>query len=212
MRRRSKNRQTALRLPEIPRLAIAATISPSVKSGCLTIRVSRKSACSSNGEVLPPLGFAATLPVCSKRCVQSTTTLALSSYRSATSRHDAPASQVVGIRPRHRSPPQNRINAARLARRQTLGNPPDSIRAKYALITGGVHRHTERRQSVRDPDLVRRTAQVGCRRVRHRTSETRMPTVLDVDASPSAGGSFAPVWLSGACPCLTPLRRQRGSS
>jgi hypothetical protein len=85
-------RQTALRLPEIPRLAIAATISCSVKSGCLTIRVSRKSACSSNGEVLPPLGFAATLPVCSKRCAPSTTTLALSSYRSATSRHDAPAS------------------------------------------------------------------------------------------------------------------------
>jgi hypothetical protein len=55
-------------------------------------RVSRKSACSSNGEVLPPLGFAATLPVCSKRCAQSTTTLALSSYRSATSRRDAPAS------------------------------------------------------------------------------------------------------------------------
>jgi hypothetical protein len=92
MLRRSKNRQTALRLPEIPRLAIAATISSSVKSGCLTLRVSRKSACSSNGEVLPPLGFAATLPVCSKRCAQSTITLALSSYRSATSRRDAPAS------------------------------------------------------------------------------------------------------------------------
>ena len=61
----------------------------------LAIRVSRKSACSSNGEVLPPLGFAATLPVCLKRCAQSTTTLALSSYRSATSRRDAPAFNAV---------------------------------------------------------------------------------------------------------------------
>jgi hypothetical protein len=38
------------------------------------------------------LGFAATLPVCSQRWAQSTTTLGLSSYRSAASRRDAPAS------------------------------------------------------------------------------------------------------------------------
>src|SRR6266404_5475136 len=67
--------------------------------------------------------------------------MALSSYRSATSRHDAPAS-IASITRTRKSleygasasiAPQNRINAARLARRQTLGNPPDSIRAKYAL-------------------------------------------------------------------------------
>ena len=40
----------------------------------------------------PAFGPPATLPACSKRCAQSTSTLALSSYRSATSRHDAPAS------------------------------------------------------------------------------------------------------------------------
>jgi hypothetical protein len=40
----------------------------------------------------PAFGPPATLPVCSERCAQSTSTLALSSYRSATSRHDTPAS------------------------------------------------------------------------------------------------------------------------
>jgi len=59
----------------------------------------------------------------------------LATRRTGLDRFDHSCTQVVGIRPRHRSPPQNRINAARLARRQTLGNPPDSIRAKYALTT-----------------------------------------------------------------------------
>src|SRR5262245_9500677 len=45
-----------------------------------------------SGDVLPPLGFAATLPVSSQRRAQITTTLGLSSYRSAASRRDAPAS------------------------------------------------------------------------------------------------------------------------
>jgi hypothetical protein len=61
----------------MPRLFIAATISSSVKSGCLAMSASRNSACFSSGEVLPPLGFAATLPVVSKRCAQITTTLGL---------------------------------------------------------------------------------------------------------------------------------------
>jgi hypothetical protein len=78
MLRRAKNRHTALRLLAILRLRIAATISSSVMSGCSAISVSRNSACFSNGEVLPPLGFAATLPVSSKRCIQITTTLGLS--------------------------------------------------------------------------------------------------------------------------------------
>jgi hypothetical protein len=45
---------------------------------------------------------------------------------------DHACTQVVGIRLRHRSL-HNRINAARLADPQALGNPPDSTRAKYAL-------------------------------------------------------------------------------
>jgi hypothetical protein len=65
MQRRSKKRQTALRLPRIPRLVIAATTSSSVKSGCSAIKLRRNSASSSSGEMLPPLGFGATLPVLS---------------------------------------------------------------------------------------------------------------------------------------------------
>ena len=56
---RSKKRHTALRLPEIRRLRIAATISSSVKSGCPATSASKKSACRSSGEMLPPLGLAA---------------------------------------------------------------------------------------------------------------------------------------------------------
>ena len=37
-----------------------------------------RAAAASNGEVLPRFGFAATLPVSSKRCTQITTTLGLS--------------------------------------------------------------------------------------------------------------------------------------
>jgi hypothetical protein len=77
MLRRAKNRHTALRLPAILRLRIVVTISSSVMSGRSAINASRNFACFSNGEVLPPLGFAATLPVSSKRCAQITTTLAL---------------------------------------------------------------------------------------------------------------------------------------
>src|SRR5205085_4888426 len=75
--RRAKKRHAALRLPAIRRLRIAATISYSVRSGCSAISPSRNSACFSNGEVLPPLGLGATLPVASQRCVQIITTLGL---------------------------------------------------------------------------------------------------------------------------------------
>ena len=78
MLRRAKNCHTALRLPAILRLRIATTISSSVRSGVLAICASRNFACFSSGEVLPPLGFAATLPVSSNRCTQITTTLGLS--------------------------------------------------------------------------------------------------------------------------------------
>ena len=74
---RSKKRQTALRLPAILCLRIATTTSSSVKAGCSAIRASSHSACSPNGGVLPPLGFAAKLPVSSRRCLHSTAALAL---------------------------------------------------------------------------------------------------------------------------------------
>src|SRR6516165_4481089 len=59
-------RQTAVRLPAILCLLIAKTTSSSVRSGCFSIRPNRKSACFSNGELLPPRGSAAQRPVCRK--------------------------------------------------------------------------------------------------------------------------------------------------
>ncbi len=97
---RLKNRHTALRLPAIRRLRIATTISSSVKSGCATISVSKKSARSSSAEMLPPLGLAATLPVLRQRCIHLIAELALTSKRSAASRRDAPDSTVSTTRSR----------------------------------------------------------------------------------------------------------------
>ena len=79
---RSKNRHTALRLPAIRRLRITATISSSVKSGCSAISRSKTAACASSGEMLPPLGLAAMLPVSFKRCIHLIAELALTSTHS----------------------------------------------------------------------------------------------------------------------------------
>jgi hypothetical protein len=57
-----KKRDKALRLPTIRRLCIAVTASSNVKSGCSAISINNQLACFSNGETLPPLGFAAELP------------------------------------------------------------------------------------------------------------------------------------------------------
>ena len=88
----------------------------------LAIRPSRNSACCSSGEMLPPLGFAATLPVPSKRCTQITTTLGL----------------FHSVRPpraaRHRSPPlqslehasrRNRASASLAPKNESM--PADSL-------------------------------------------------------------------------------------
>ena len=75
---RSKNRQTAVRLPGIRRLRIAITISSSVKSGCSATRASSHPACSSNGDLLPPLGFALAVPVSCQRRHHLTAELGLS--------------------------------------------------------------------------------------------------------------------------------------
>src|SRR6516165_1994307 len=56
---RSKKLHTAVRLPAIPCLCIAETTSSSVKSGCSSISVSSQGVCTSNGDVLPPRGLAA---------------------------------------------------------------------------------------------------------------------------------------------------------
>jgi len=69
-------RHIAVRLPTIPCLRPAATISSSVKSGCSEIKAVSRSACPSSGEIVPPLALAATLPVASHRCAQVTAVLA----------------------------------------------------------------------------------------------------------------------------------------
>jgi len=97
---RTNSRQAALRLPAIRRLRIAATISSSVRSGCSAISASKQSACFSSGEMLPPVGLAATLPVSCQRCIHLTAELALTSKRSAASRRDAPVSTASSTRSR----------------------------------------------------------------------------------------------------------------
>ena len=138
---RSKNRQTAVRLPGIRRLRIAVTISSSVKSGCSATRASSHPACSSNGDLLPPLGFALAVPVSCQRRHHLTAELGLSRKFSAASRRDAPDSTASITRSRRSSEygfgidraPQNRISAFRLAHPSALGNPPDSNPPEFAL-------------------------------------------------------------------------------
>ena len=60
---RLKKRHTEVRLLRIPCFRSTQTTSSSVKSDCLSISVSKKFACFSSGEVLPPRGLAAQLPV-----------------------------------------------------------------------------------------------------------------------------------------------------
>src|SRR3984893_3504601 len=97
---RSKKRWRALRLPGIPCLAIAASVSSMVKSGCLAIRAKIQSECSSNGETLPPLCLGAALPVSLQlrhhRITELTPTLKIS----AASRRDAPLSTASIARSR----------------------------------------------------------------------------------------------------------------
>src|SRR5215475_5818975 len=53
--------------------------------------------CRSSGEVLPPRGFGAALPVSFQRCSHLTPELALMPNRSAASRRDAPSTSTASI-------------------------------------------------------------------------------------------------------------------
>src|SRR5665647_1960618 len=97
---RAKNRQSAVRLPAIRRLRIAASTSFSVKSGCLAIKASSQFDCFSNGEVLPPCGLAVELPASRQRCNHLTAALGLISKCSAASRREAPLSTLAITRSR----------------------------------------------------------------------------------------------------------------
>src|SRR5271168_2037137 len=138
---RAKNRQTAVRLPGIRRLRIVATISSSVKSGCWATRASSAFACFSNGDLLPPVGFALALPVSRHRCNHFTAELGHRLKLSAASRRDAPASTASITRSRKSSEygfgiawtPKGRISAVRLVPRHALGNPFDSTQPGNAL-------------------------------------------------------------------------------
>jgi hypothetical protein len=86
-----------------PDRRIAATISSSVKSGCWATRASSAFACSSNGDLLPPVGFALALPVSRHRCNHFTAELGHRLKLSAASRRDAPASTASITRSRKSS-------------------------------------------------------------------------------------------------------------
>ena len=133
---RSKNRQTAVRLPGIRRLRIAVTISSSVKSGCSATSASSHPACSSNGDLLPPLGFALTLPVSCQRRHHFTAELGLRRKFSAASRRDAPDSIASITRSRKsseygfgidRAPKTESVPSDSLTHRH-LGIPPIQTR------------------------------------------------------------------------------------
>jgi hypothetical protein len=89
--------------PGIRRLRIVVTISSSVKSGCAATSASSHSACSSNGDLLPPLGFALTLPVSCQRRHHFTAELGLRREFSAASRRDVPDSTASITRSRRSS-------------------------------------------------------------------------------------------------------------
>ena len=100
---RMKNRDKALRLTAIRRLRIAVTASSNVRSGCSAISANNQPACFSNGETLPPLGFAAELPSSLQRRSQLINELGLTSRSAATSCREAPPSTIAIARTRRQS-------------------------------------------------------------------------------------------------------------
>src|SRR5664279_757246 len=138
---RMKNRDKALRLPTIRRLRIAVTASSNVRSGCSAISANNQPACFSNGETLPPLGFAAELPSSPQRRSQLITELGLTSRSAATSCREAPPSTIAIARTRRSSEYGLAITLSfqKESRRQTrssadLWESPDSRPAGYALV------------------------------------------------------------------------------
>jgi hypothetical protein len=89
MPRRSRKRQSELRLVRIRRLRSSATVSSKVKSGCSAIRANISAVNFSSGKTLPPRGFGSGLPLSCQRCSHLTDEFALISKRSPGSRRDA---------------------------------------------------------------------------------------------------------------------------
>ena len=102
---------------------------------CRAISTNKKTACASSGEMLPPLGFGAMLPVACRRCIHLTAGLGLTSNHSAASRRDAPDSAASTTRRRNsRSmasalmPSRIQINATTFAYPNLPGNPDSPSR------------------------------------------------------------------------------------
>src|SRR5262245_37605331 len=118
---RLKEVHTAVRLPAIPCLCMAETTSSSVKSGCFSISVSSHCACASNGDLRPPRGLAAQLPVSCKYFTHLTAALGLMSSCSAASRREDPPSTRAITRMR-----MSAEYAFGMARPPDESMPPDS--------------------------------------------------------------------------------------
>jgi hypothetical protein len=101
-----------------------------------------QAACASKGEILPPLGFGAMLPVACRRCIHLIAELGLTSNQSAASRRDAPDSTAFTTRSRNSKghgfgidpPSRIRINAHQIQLAEPVGES-DSTQPKSALST-----------------------------------------------------------------------------
>jgi hypothetical protein len=110
---------------------LATTTSSNVISGCAAISFKNHFAYLSNRDTLPPLGFAAALPVSRQRRTQLITELGLTSKCSATSRREAP-DLTSSIARSRKSPeygfgiefsPANQTAVGRIVHCSTVGNP-----------------------------------------------------------------------------------------
>jgi hypothetical protein len=107
----------------MPSLRKAAWISFKIASGRSRTTANIRSVCCSNGDVLPPLDFAAELPVSRSRCIHLTAVLIATLKTSAASLRDIPAVTAAVNRSRKSleyalgiaQPSSDRINADRFA-------------------------------------------------------------------------------------------------
>jgi hypothetical protein len=107
-----------------------------------------QAACASKGEILPPLGFGAMLPVACRRCIHLIAELGLTSNQSAASRRDAPDSTAFTTRSRNSKghgfgidpPSRIRINAHQIQLAEPVGESrvnPAEIGSRYFFVRLG---------------------------------------------------------------------------
>src|SRR5215475_9338016 len=126
----------------MPAASLTVTTSSNVKSGCAAIRLKNHFAYFSNRDTLPPLAFAAALPVSRQRRTQLMTELGLTSKCSATSRREAPDLTASIARCRKSSeyglgiefPPRIKPPWGEWLIAHRLRIPSDSTTLGYALV------------------------------------------------------------------------------